>query len=272
MSEIVFLGVGGAMPLSPAYNHTALVVRDDDATILLDCGPGIMRQLELAGISYADLTHVFVSHQHGDHSLGLPMLLLHRVLFYPDRPLRVLAAPTVLDALNQLNTLAYPDLRAHMEESSVECLALDTGGEDNPLPGAHKLLYRLAPGRHTVPMWGIRLALDGGPSVVYSGDTGPCRSMAELAAGADLLAHDAFYLQESRDSELHSTAEQVGELAEEAGVRTVALLHRKDTGVAAAGQYQAAAARRFAGEILAPQAGDRLTLPIAAPRGAGGST
>lgn len=260
MSEIIFLGVGGAMPSSPAYNCTALVLRDGDAKILLDCGPGIMRQLELAGVDYADLTHVYVSHQHGDHSLGLPMLLLNRTIFYPDRPLQVLAAPPVLDVLAQLNTLVFPDLQ-EMRDPIVECVPMHTGPEMTPLAGATGVRYLLAPAKHSVVAWGIRLALRNGRSVVYSGDTGPSRQIAELAAGADLLIHDTFHLTPpSTTFELHSAAGQVGALASEAGVRAVALVHRKDTSAAAAGQYRELAAKHFAGEILVPDAGDRFVL------------
>lgn len=260
MSEIVFLGVGGAMPSSPAHNYTALVLRDGGATILLDCGPGIMRQLELANVDYANLTHVYVSHQHGDHSLGLPMLLLHRAIFYPDRPLLVLAAPPVLDLLTQLNALAYPDLQ-QMIDAFIECVPLHTGPEMTPLAGAPGVCYSLAPGKHSVPTWGVRLALPNGRSVVFSGDTGPSRQMAALAAGADLLVHDTFYLTPpSTDLVLHTAAGQVGELAAEAGVRAVALVHRMDTTEAAAAHYRERAAKHFEGEILVPNAGDQLTL------------
>jgi ribonuclease BN (tRNA processing enzyme) len=37
------------MATQPVDNHTALLVEADDATLLLDCGPTIMRQLERVG-------------------------------------------------------------------------------------------------------------------------------------------------------------------------------------------------------------------------------
>ena len=46
MTQITFLGVGGAMAQAPADNHTAFLVRTNTSTILLDSGPSIMRQLE----------------------------------------------------------------------------------------------------------------------------------------------------------------------------------------------------------------------------------
>lgn len=261
MTEVIFLGVGGAMAADPADNHTALVVRDGSHTLLLDCGPTIMRQLERVGLTAGDPTHVFISHQHGDHSLGLPMLLLNRTLFWPERPLLVLAMPSVLEMLRQLTHLAYPDLSRRMAET-VTFLPLEEASGSHSLPAGGKITYATAPGRHSVPTWGVRLAFASGRSLVYSSDTGSTPTMARLAAGADLLVHDTFFLEPpSQPFDNHSTAEQVGELAEEAGVAALALVHRELTDITAAPAYVAAARRRFSGAVLvAPCAGDSIEL------------
>ena len=260
MTEIIFLGVGGAMAADPADNHTALVVRDGAATFLLDCGPTIMRQMELSAVSAGELTHVFVSHQHGDHALGFPMLLLNRVLFWPDLPLIVMGTPLVIDVLQRLAELAYPDLYQRIGET-IDFVELDPEGGPSPVPGAGATQLLLAPGRHSVPSWGVRLSCASGTSLVYSSDTGPSASIAWLARGVDLLVHEAFYLEPpSGNRNGHSAAEEVGALATEAGVGTLALVHRSVTGSQAAGLYVAQAARLFGGRILVPNAGDRITL------------
>jgi len=260
MTEIIFLGVGGAMAADPADNHTALIVRDGAATFLLDCGPTIMRQLERAGVSVGEVTHVFISHQHGDHALGLPMLLLNRVLFWPDLPLIVMGTSLVIDVLQRLAVLAYPDLSQRIGQT-IDFVTLDPAAGLSPVPGAEGVQLLLAPGQHSVPSWGVRLSFATGTSLVYSSDTGPSAPMARLAGGADLLAHEAFYLEVPAGTRNgHSAAEEVGALAAEAGVGTLALVHRAKTGSQAAGLYVAQAAKHFGGRILAPSAGDRITL------------
>jgi ribonuclease Z len=260
MTQIIFLGVGGAMVHAPADNHTAFLIRTHSSTILLDSGPSIMRQLELAGVGVEELTHIYISHQHGDHSLGLPMVLLNRVLFWPELLLTVVAAREVLDAVHGIVSLAYPDLMQRID-AIVSFTPLHTSSSPSPLPFDPTVTYRLAPAKHTVPTWAIRLDFSSGKSLVVSADTGLADPIARLATGATLLVHDSFDLNPSAGgSHIHSSAGQVGELAEQAGVHILALVHRQDTSEQAASSYRALAAKHFGGEILVPQAGDTVTM------------
>ena len=135
MTQITFLGVGGAMAQAPADNHTAFLVRTNTSTILLDSGPSIMRQLELAGVGVEELSHIYISHQHGDHSLGLPMVLLNRVLFWPELPLTVMAAPEVLDDTPQMPNVGNIDIDEDDEEIDDDDLGDDfDDNEDDAAP------------------------------------------------------------------------------------------------------------------------------------------
>ena len=112
-----------------------------------------------------------------------------------------------------------------------------------------------------MPTWAIRLDFSSGKSLVVSADTGLADPTARLATGATLLVHDSFDLKPSAGgSHIHSSAGQVGGLAEQAGVHILALVHRQDTSEQAASSYRALAAKHFGGEILVPQAGDTVTL------------
>lgn len=258
MITLTFLGVGGALASQPADNHTAMLLQRGELTLLLDCGPTIMRQLEQADLTAGDPTHVYISHQHGDHLLGLPMLLLNRVLFWPERPLWVVGEAQVLALAQDLVRIAYPDLESEITPT-VRFAALSESSQAD-LPGAPGVRYALARGRHSVPSWGIRLEL-GATSVVYSSDTAPSREIEALAAGASVLVHEAFFVQRpEQPSESHSVAEDVGMLAARAAVQTLALVHRKDPGAEAAPVYCAAAGRAFRGRIVAPLAGERLAI------------
>jgi ribonuclease Z len=67
---VTFLGTASQVP-TRARNHNALFLAWDDLGILFDPGEGTQRQLLLAGISASQITHVCITHFHGDHCLGL---------------------------------------------------------------------------------------------------------------------------------------------------------------------------------------------------------
>ncbi|MCD6547290.1 MAG: ribonuclease Z [Nanoarchaeota archaeon] len=70
MIEIVFLGTGSMFPTKKRA-HPCIFVRNENVRFLFDCGEGAQRQMRIAGISPTKLDYIFITHWHGDHSLGL---------------------------------------------------------------------------------------------------------------------------------------------------------------------------------------------------------
>lgn len=72
--KIFFLGTSNAIPTKDR-NHTSIFIDLGSEKFLVDCGEGTQRQLRMAEISPTKITKIFLTHLHGDHSLGLPGLL-----------------------------------------------------------------------------------------------------------------------------------------------------------------------------------------------------
>src|SRR5579872_4621602 len=71
MRELVVLGTASQAP-TRYRNHNGYFLRWDDAGILFDPGEGTQRQMLLAGVRSSAITHLCITHFHGDHCLGLP--------------------------------------------------------------------------------------------------------------------------------------------------------------------------------------------------------
>jgi ribonuclease BN (tRNA processing enzyme) len=78
---------------------------------------------------------------------------------------------------------------------------------------------------HPITAYGLRVE-SGGRVLAYSGDTGPCQELVDLATGADLLlAESAFVESGDNPVDLHLTGKQAGAAAAEAGVGRLVLTH-----------------------------------------------
>src|SRR4051812_23801014 len=96
--EVVFLGTASQVP-TRTRNHNALMLVWGDLGILFDPGEGTQRQMTLAGLSVRQITHIAVTHFHGDHCLGLAGIIQRLSLDQVPHPVEVLypASGQVLD-------------------------------------------------------------------------------------------------------------------------------------------------------------------------------
>jgi ribonuclease Z len=102
-----------------------------------------------------------------------------------------------------------------------------------------------------------------GRRIVFSGDTRPCAGTREAAAGADLLIHEATFLDDERRRARdtgHSTAAEAAQLAVDAQVSMLALTHLST-------RYTGGQIRREARELfehtVVPRDFDWIELPLA---------
>ena len=87
--EVIFLGTASQVP-TRRRNHNALFLAWDDLGILFDPGEGTQRQMTHAGLSATQITHVCVTHFHGDHCLGLAGIVQRLSLDRVPHPVEVI--------------------------------------------------------------------------------------------------------------------------------------------------------------------------------------
>jgi ribonuclease BN (tRNA processing enzyme) len=159
--KLTVLGCSGGIG---SGRHTTSLLVDDD--VLIDAGSGITT-LDFEQLVAID--HVFLTHAHLDHVLGLP-LLLDSVGDMRSAPLVVHALPQVLDVLSAhlFNWHLWPDFREIPSAEAPWLRFAPLGlGEALTLNGR---TFRPLPANHVVPACGIHLATAAG-SLVFSGDT-----------------------------------------------------------------------------------------------------
>ena len=72
--KLTILGKGSAMPTRQT-NQSSQILEIDERSLMIDCGEGTQITLRQMGMSTEKMCHIYISHEHGDHCLGLPGLL-----------------------------------------------------------------------------------------------------------------------------------------------------------------------------------------------------
>src|SRR6188472_343345 len=108
--DLVFLGTSASAPTAARGTAATLIRRGGDR-LLVDCGEGTQRQLLRSDVGLVDLEHVFLTHFHADHYLGLPGMLKTFALRGRELPVTVYGPPGLKDLFATLRrvfgTLTY---------------------------------------------------------------------------------------------------------------------------------------------------------------------
>ncbi len=203
MVEILFLGSGNAF-CPPGRLHSLVLI---DGTVLVDAPPTIIPQLRQHDISPAQITDLFITHWHGDHTFGVPFLLLERK-WISDRKaendLRIYAHQGGEDKLVQLCELAYPESLKDLDWVSHHT-------ENGEAQGWKFERFEVCHTPATEPH-GYRFEKDGFV-LVHCGDSGPCENIERLAGEANVMIIE-LGIPDYVDSPYHYTPSRLTALAE----------------------------------------------------------
>lgn len=252
--ELIILGSGTGVPsvrrASPAY-----LLRLPGRCLLLDCGPGALRQLAAAGVTIDRLDYILLSHLHPDHTVDLPAYLFAlKYAGLPPRatPCRLVGRTGLAEFIRRLR--AAWGRWIEPEPGQVEVVEAEPGGVQ--LPSGEPFSLHCAEPEHTPQSLAWRIEA-GGCGLVYSGDTGYSERLVALARSADLFLCECSF-PEAQAAPGHSTPRLAGRMAREAGVRRLVLTHLYPPADEA--DVAAEAAAEFAADIVVAEDGLRLAL------------
>ena len=249
--DIYFLGTGTAIPIQ---NHSpaGLVIKAVDGNFFLfDIGPGTLGRLRLADVTYDRLDHLFLTHLHPDHTLDLATLFL-AFNYAPNAertaPFQITGCGGLEDFLKRMYHL-YPEIAPISFELNLQTVYRNEFSIGN-------LKIKTAPTMHTPESVAYRVT-DGRHSIVYSGDVNPRGELTELATGADLLISECSF-PSGWETEDHLNADTVGEIAQQAGVKSLVLTHSYPPALAV--DLVAQVRRRFNGNVQLAHDGLHISL------------
>lgn len=272
-TRIILLGTkGGPSVGKSGRSNPATLMLINDLPYLVDCGYGSSRQLLTAGISLSRLRHIFITHHHSDHNLELGALVYNA--WITGVPIRIDAyGPSGLRRMTQdfFNYQKFDIDTRIVDEGRPDPRKLVVAHEFNQ-PGlvlqneAVKVTSCLV--RHPPVKLAFAYRFDAKDrSVVISGDTAYAPELVEFAKGADVLVHEVMYLpgvealikrlpnaKRLREHLLaaHTLPEDVGKIADRAGVKTLVLSHfvPGDDASITDEQWAAGARKNFKGRII----------------------
>lgn len=244
-SRLILLGTAGGPTPKPNRAAPAQVIVVGHASYVVDCGNGVARQVVLAGLRLGSIRSVFLTHHHSDHNADYGNLLL--LSWASDLATRVdtYGPPPLVAMTRQFLALNDPDIHTRIADEGRPPLEpliapheFSTGGavmQDENV----RVTAALVEHPPMMPAFAYRFECPD-RSIVISGDTRPSPALIELARGADVLVHEVMHIPSIETLiaaepnaktlrqhllQSHTTTEQVGRVATEAGVKTLVLSH-----------------------------------------------
>jgi len=251
MLTVTFLGTAGSLP-TPERSPSAVLVNREGEMLLFDCGEGTQRQMMRAKTGMMKLSHIFVTHFHADHILGIPGLLETMSFQGRNEPLTIAGPIGTTDMVDLFDELVYHKQKfpinaldllpgdvlrrdgyqietiktAHSVRSLGYCLkedsrpgrfnrsrAVELGVSPGPLFGRLQRGEIVDVEGKTVHPKDVMGPPRPGRKFVYTGDTRPSKEVEDASIDADLLIHDASLADDMSDWALESMHSTAGEAA-----------------------------------------------------------
>jgi ribonuclease BN (tRNA processing enzyme) len=277
-TKLVLLGTSGGPGQGPGRTRkmTSHVMLSNGAAYVVDCGLGVIDQYAHTGIPFPALRSIFITHHHPDHIIEYGPLLVESWIMGMHLDVRAFGPPPLKQMTEDFRRAYKTTVDFWAQDFKMKPLVavdvkeVSAAGpvtqDDNVKVSA--IIVEHPPAK---PALGYRFDFED-RSIAFSGDTAPLEAVAKMARGADVLVNEAMCvpaletfirdeIARGRPTKFedyiahmkadHTPVEDVGRIAQEAGVKTLVLSHlvpaidgiTDDT-------WRSAAAKYFKGEII----------------------
>jgi ribonuclease Z len=268
--SVLLLGTGYPRP-DPAHAGPATAIVAGKKWFLVDAGRGATLRIAATQLKYEEMCAVFLTHLHSDHTAGLPDVFDTSWQFgrksVPFQLYGPAGTKQLANAMLQFFAYDIHIRRDLVEHHPAAGATIDTHIVREGVvydDGDVRVTAFVVDHRPVEPAFGYRFE-SGGESIVVSGDTRPNANLIRYAKGADILVQEA-YLPEHFDrvdspevaarlKAYHTSAKEAGEIAAQAGVKTLVLTHLIPAG--APETFLERASKAFHGRIVV---GDDLKM------------
>jgi len=245
-TRLILLGTAGGPTPKRSRSAPAQAIVVDGEIFVIDCGNGVGRQMALAGLPFADLRHVFLTHHHSDHAADLTTLPLlawaadleHTVTLHGPPPLRKSVRAGLRAAEFDVRTRQSDEGRPPLRE----LIRVHEFRGDGVVLREGAVTVRAARVEHPPIRDAYAFRFDTADrSIVISGDTAPSENLVRLARDADVLVHEVLLRSPSETAawlglppdhplvrhvvSSHTSYTEVGRVAADANVGTLVLSH-----------------------------------------------
>lgn len=258
MNKLIMLGTGNGGTLD-LYN-TCFVIQNENGNFLVDTGGGveIIKRLKQSGIDYKSLRHIFISHSHTDHVLGIFWLfkLMSRDIMRGviNEKIIIYCNDVVYETIKEVSKHILPDKLMNAIYSAVDFKILNDGNKYNIYGVDYTFFDVQAKG---TKLFGFKCILNN-KKLVFLGDETINPNLYDRINGFDYVMHEAFCLDSEENvfhayEKNHSTAKSVSQIMNKLDVKNLILYHTEEShGENRKELYTKEAKSVFDGNIIVP--------------------
>ncbi len=264
MIEIKFLGTSSMFP-TKNRNHPGVLLKYNGSSLLFDCGEGIQRQLVIANEKITKINYIFISHWHGDHTIGLAGIIQSLSALQREKPLFIFGPSTtkkrvkkiietfefeksfdiIVEEVNNFKKIKFENftIKPFRTKHTIKTFGYIFKENDelkvnkeyikkfglfnNPIIAKLKEKKNITWKGNKIK-WKDATYVKKGRKIVYIPDTAYFKKLSYYCKDADVIICESTFsdkLKEKAKEYMHLTAKQAGKIAKDANAKLLLLFH-----------------------------------------------